>query len=418
MQWFRSHHGAPFDSKLAVVAKRANVTRGHAASVWWAVLDHASQQNDRGNVVGIDPEEIAAAYDYDEDDVARVLDAMRHKALLIDDRGQLTGWNKRQVQREDETAVDRKRAQRSRDMPGRPARSRKVTQRHAPDKTREDTDQSREDKKVPPLSPPEGDDAVRLWNELAERHGLAAVQKRTKPRMAKLKARLADCGGLEGWRAALAKIEETPGLRPKKKGAWKVDFDFLLAESKFVKLMEGKYDGWGADDTDHFAEQTAADRRAILDGLDLDEGGEMAGSVGSGESSLPEENNPGNRGASEGTNPFDAAGNGAGDGQGIRGGDGEADGVRAAVRPAFTGREGSTGYVPRNVEGFAGGPAFAGDRADEDEPQISRSAEAGEYPGTGERGLGAPATEAELGADNATADVPDLTAIPDFLRRA
>src|SRR3546814_446276 len=83
MQWFRSHHGAPFDTKLALVAKRANVTRGHAASIWWAVLDRASQSSERGNVSGIDPEEIAAAFDYDEADVARVLDAMRHKSLLI-----------------------------------------------------------------------------------------------------------------------------------------------------------------------------------------------------------------------------------------------------------------------------------------------------------------------------------------------
>src|SRR3546814_3365776 len=114
MQWFRSHHGAPFDTKLALVAKRANVTRGHAASIWWAVLDRASQSSERGNVSGIDPEEIAAAFDYDEADVARVLDAMRHKSLLIAADNTLTGWDKRQVQREDDGAAERKRRQRSR----------------------------------------------------------------------------------------------------------------------------------------------------------------------------------------------------------------------------------------------------------------------------------------------------------------
>lgn len=115
IHWFRSHHGAPFDSKLAVVAKRASVTRGHAASLWWAVIDFASQNEDRGSTAGIDVETLATAFDYSEIDVQKVLDAMRHKSLLIGPDERLINWDKRQVSREDDTAAERKRRQRERE---------------------------------------------------------------------------------------------------------------------------------------------------------------------------------------------------------------------------------------------------------------------------------------------------------------
>ena len=140
MQWFRSVHGAPTDSKLAVVARRANVTRGHAASVWWFVLDFASRAEERGSVAGIDPEEIAAAFDYEEEQVTAILDAMRHKSLLIGEDDTLTGWNKHQVRREDTGAASRKRKQRSRKKEEGPDLSHNVTQRPAPDKNRTDSD--------------------------------------------------------------------------------------------------------------------------------------------------------------------------------------------------------------------------------------------------------------------------------------
>lgn len=140
--WFRSHHGAPFDSKLAVVARRANVTRCHAAAVWWAVLDHASQHETRGCVDDIDAEEIAAPFDIEEDEVLRILEAMRLKSILIDGDGMLTAWDKRQTKREDNTATERKQRQRSREKE-QPTQD--VTQGHADVTPR--VEKSREDKK-------------------------------------------------------------------------------------------------------------------------------------------------------------------------------------------------------------------------------------------------------------------------------
>ncbi len=85
--------------------------------------------------------------------------------------------------------------------------------------------------------------ALADWQSLCEEHDLAKVAKLTSKRRASLNARLEDCGGLDGWRSALAKIRGSPFMLGKNDRGWKVDFDFLVSESGFTKLMEGKYDG-------------------------------------------------------------------------------------------------------------------------------------------------------------------------------
>jgi len=97
-------------------------------------------------------------------------------------------------------------------------------------------------------TPPARDDsaaAIEAWNVLARERGLPEVQRITDPRRAKLRKRLAECGGLEGWDSALAKIRGSPGLCGSNERGWVIDFDTLMQESTFTKLMEGKYDGWG-----------------------------------------------------------------------------------------------------------------------------------------------------------------------------
>jgi hypothetical protein len=87
--------------------------------------------------------------------------------------------------------------------------------------------------------------AVDEWNVLAAELGLALIQKLTASRHSKLAARLKDTGGLDGWRAALTKIRESPGLQGENNRRWRCDFDWLVSESNFTKVMEGKYDDWG-----------------------------------------------------------------------------------------------------------------------------------------------------------------------------
>lgn len=90
--------------------------------------------------------------------------------------------------------------------------------------------------------------AYAAYAETAERAGWPAVTKQTGTRDAHLRARLKDAGGLDGWRAGLAKAEASDFLcgrappTPPRTKPFLADFDFLTTESSFVKLMEGKYD--------------------------------------------------------------------------------------------------------------------------------------------------------------------------------
>jgi len=97
------------------------------------------------------------------------------------------------------------------------------------------------EEKRPSVSRP--NDEVRtafdLWNDLAERRGLAKARELSDGRRARLRARLKR-SGLDGWREALTRLERSAfclGL----KTDWKADLDFVLQEKSFTKLIEGSY---------------------------------------------------------------------------------------------------------------------------------------------------------------------------------
>lgn len=103
MDWFRSWHGAPTDNKWLVIAKRAGVAPMMVSATFWALLDYASQQDERGSVAGFDVETYALWAGVDEADILAVLDAMRAKGV-ISDGDTLAAWDKRQPKREDDSA--------------------------------------------------------------------------------------------------------------------------------------------------------------------------------------------------------------------------------------------------------------------------------------------------------------------------
>lgn len=98
------------------------------------------------------------------------------------------------------------------------------------------------------LSPAEtASKAFLLYDQAAERLGWSACQARTEARAKKIARRLEDAGGLEGWVIALSKAEASDFLMGRTapqpdRPPFKLDIDFLLQQSSFVKLMEGKYD--------------------------------------------------------------------------------------------------------------------------------------------------------------------------------
>ncbi len=99
VDWFRSWHGAPTDLKWRVVAKRANVAPGVVSAIVWALFDYASQNEDRGCVIGFDFETYAEFSGFDEDQVRTVYAALEGKEIII--AGRLARWEKRQPKRED-----------------------------------------------------------------------------------------------------------------------------------------------------------------------------------------------------------------------------------------------------------------------------------------------------------------------------
>lgn len=86
------------------------------------------------------------------------------------------------------------------------------------------------------------------YNTVARECGWAECQKFDRSRQAAAKARLAEAGGIEGWRHAMGKARASPFLRGETGRSaghenWRPDIDFFLKPKTFTKLMEGGYDG-------------------------------------------------------------------------------------------------------------------------------------------------------------------------------
>lgn len=89
-------------------------------------------------------------------------------------------------------------------------------------------------------------DAVCVWNALADEIGLAKVLTLTGQRKSKLRARIRQAGDFERWKAIIKKIPKIPWMFDgSARNGWTADFDFVLQEKSFTKLMEGVYDDRG-----------------------------------------------------------------------------------------------------------------------------------------------------------------------------
>jgi len=89
-------------------------------------------------------------------------------------------------------------------------------------------------------------EAVKAYNDLAEQLRWPKCERISEQRRTKIRARLRDWGGIDGWYKALARAKASKFLRgetPRRPGHenWRPDIDFFLTDSKFTKLMEGGY---------------------------------------------------------------------------------------------------------------------------------------------------------------------------------
>jgi hypothetical protein len=156
IDWFRSWHGAPTDPKWLGIARKAGVAPGIVVAVAWALMDRASQAEDRGSIEGYDADGLACFFGCEPEQVEAIVTAMAEKGMIAD--GRFTAWEKRQPKRED-NAAERARAW----------RERKRTQANAEKRPDKDTDT--EDSvanataavAAPTSPPPEETPEARLW---------------------------------------------------------------------------------------------------------------------------------------------------------------------------------------------------------------------------------------------------------------
>ena len=102
--------------------------------------------------------------------------------------------------------------------------------------------------KTLPLDSPSGQQpdelqiALAEYNQTAKQVGWPIAAKFDEDRRRKLRQRLNDVGGLDGWRQALLKASASNHCRGQNSRGWVLSLDFLLQASSFTKLMEGNYD--------------------------------------------------------------------------------------------------------------------------------------------------------------------------------
>lgn len=120
--WLRLWHGTVSDTKFLWVERKSGARFGDVMTVWLALLEEASQADDRGDVSGFDAESFDFRLGDEEGVTLRVLQAMGAKGLITEDM-RLAGWDRRQPEREDlgnpstgaMSAAERKRLQRLRE---------------------------------------------------------------------------------------------------------------------------------------------------------------------------------------------------------------------------------------------------------------------------------------------------------------
>lgn len=100
--WARLWHDMPTDPKWRVISKRSGRSISEVMAVFIFMMTNASANADeRGRTKNLNAEDIAAALDLETGDIDAILSAMEGKVI---ENGFLSGWEKRQPKREDNSA--------------------------------------------------------------------------------------------------------------------------------------------------------------------------------------------------------------------------------------------------------------------------------------------------------------------------
>lgn len=94
----------------------------------------------------------------------------------------------------------------------------------------------------------ECDVAFEYWNSRVSEHNLSKAMSMSPARRKKMKARLREVGGLEGWSIAVGLVHSSHFLTARVPGKnWKANLDFMLQAGSFVKIMEKSYPPYDGD---------------------------------------------------------------------------------------------------------------------------------------------------------------------------
>lgn len=96
--WVRLWAGMTTDPKWQTIARKSGQPRALVIALFTHLMLEANEAEDRGRLDGLNIEDMASALDCDEEAVEAILAAMQGR--VIED-GKLSGWDKRQPQRED-----------------------------------------------------------------------------------------------------------------------------------------------------------------------------------------------------------------------------------------------------------------------------------------------------------------------------
>lgn len=257
MEWLRLWHDMPNDPKWRTIARLSGQPITLVQAMYLHLLVDASRNVTRGHVT-VTKEDIASALDVTDEQVESVFSAMQGRVL---DGDCVTGWSKRQPKREDtgssesgaKSASQRKREQREREKlakenPESHDESHDVTESH------DREDKRREEKKD---QEPHVDDAVTSpcpYQKILDLYHsglpeLPAVVLLNDTRKKHLQARWRESPvhqDLQFWADYFFQVKQSRFLLGQSEGRnggkpFRATFDWLIAPSNFVKVIEGNY---------------------------------------------------------------------------------------------------------------------------------------------------------------------------------
>ena len=92
--WFKVYHGITTDPKWRKLARKTGLPEGIIISVWIAVLEYASQQEERGSVQNFSCEDYDCCLGYEDGTCEKVFSVLSQRGLIIDNF--VVNWDKRQ----------------------------------------------------------------------------------------------------------------------------------------------------------------------------------------------------------------------------------------------------------------------------------------------------------------------------------